>query len=280
MRLLHTETQADASTRATWRWSLACAVLGVLLALVLYFPAHWAASAIGRLSGERITLVNAQGTVWSGSAQLVLRGGAGSRDATTLPGRLVWRLRPGWETVPGDALGSFALTASLSDRADLAAPWRVVATRDAEGRARIGITDLDWRGPAGMLRGLGTPWNTLSFEGALRLSAQHLQLRQSAQGWQFNGRLLIEADAVSSRISTVRPLGSYRMELDGQAGSTGLALATTQGVLQLQGEGSVVGGQLRFQGSARAEPERRAALGNVLNLIGNRSGPVALQILR
>lgn len=280
MRHLRAETPTDASTRATWRWSLACAVLGVLLALVLYFPAHWAASAIGRLSGERITLVNAQGTVWSGSAQLVLRGGAGSRDATTLPGRLVWRLRPGWEAAPGDALGSLALTAKLSDRADLATPWRVVATRDAEGRARIGITDLDWRGPAGMLRGLGTPWNTLSFEGALRLSTQHLQLRQSAQGWQFNGRLLIEADAVSSRISTVRPLGSYRMELDGQAGSTGLALATTQGVLQLQGEGSVVGGQLRFQGSARAEPERRAALGNVLNLIGNRSGPVALQILR
>lgn len=270
---MHIDTLADTATRATWRWSIACALLGLLIALLLYFPAHWAAGAIAQASGERIALVNVQGTVWNGSAQVMLRAGAGSRDATALPERLLWRLRPGWEAAP-------ALVATLSDRTGQRAPLRVVATRDADGRALIGITDLDWRGPAGVLRGLGTPWNTLAFEGDLKLSARHIELRQASRGWQLNGRLLIEADAVSSRISTVRPLGSYRMALEGQAGSTGLALATTQGVLQLQGEGSFVGGQLRFEGSARAEPERRAALGNVLNLIGNRSGPVTLQILR
>ncbi len=254
-----------------WRWAFGSALLGLLAALVLRFPAPWAAGALERASGQRIALVNAQGTLWDGSAQVQLQGGAGSRDATTLPGRLAWRLRPGWGT----------LQITLHNEAGLRQPLHLIATRGAGGAAVVSVAALDWRGPAGLLKGLGTPWNTLGFEGDLALRAQHLQLHQSAQGWQLKGELLIEADSVSSRISTVRPLGSYRMALQGGLnGTTALALSTTQGVLQLQGEGAFIGGQLRFQGSARAAPERRDALGNVLNLIGHRDGPVALRILR
>ena len=42
-------------------------------------------------------LAEARGTVWNGSAIAVLTGGAGSRDATSLPGRLDWKV--GWRGV-------------------------------------------------------------------------------------------------------------------------------------------------------------------------------------
>ena len=144
----------------------------------------------------------------------------------------------------------------------------------------VGLDTREWQGPAGILRGLGTPWNTLAFEGDLKLSAQGLQLLPAPNGWRLNGVLVVHAEGVSSRISTVRPLGSYRMELDGRKDSTQIRLSTLAGPLELKGEGAFIAGQLRFQGSARAEPERREALGNVLNLIGNRTGPMALRILR
>ena len=44
-------------------------------------------------------LDDADGTIWNGSAQLVLTGGAGSTDAIALPTRVEWRLRPRWDGV-------------------------------------------------------------------------------------------------------------------------------------------------------------------------------------
>ena len=43
-----------------------------------------------------------RGTIWNGSADLVLAGGAGSNDATALPTRLDWRLRPRWDGVAAE----------------------------------------------------------------------------------------------------------------------------------------------------------------------------------
>jgi general secretion pathway protein N len=49
-------------------------------------------------------------------------------------------------------------------------------------------------------------------------------------------------------------------------------MTTLEGALLLQGSGRWVGSRLRFEGSASAAPEREAALANLLNLIGRRSG--------
>jgi general secretion pathway protein N len=52
-----------------------------------------------------------------------------------------------------------------------------------------------------------------------------------------------------------------------------LRLETLDGSLQLTGSGQWVGSRLRFRGEAAAAPEREAALANLLNIIGRRSGP-------
>ena len=76
------------------RWAAAGAALGALLALVALAPAAWVAAAVADASGQRLLLADARGTVWSGSAVPVLTGGEGSRDASALPGRVSWTLRP------------------------------------------------------------------------------------------------------------------------------------------------------------------------------------------
>ena len=51
-----------------------------------------AASAIASATNQHLLLADARGTLWSGSAVVVLTGDPGSRDASALPGRLDWTI--------------------------------------------------------------------------------------------------------------------------------------------------------------------------------------------
>ncbi len=88
------EISWDKSRGAGVRWAAAGIVLGVLLGLVAFAPAAWLAGSVASATGQRVLLSDARGTVWNGSAVAVLTGGEGSRDASSLPGRLGWTLRP------------------------------------------------------------------------------------------------------------------------------------------------------------------------------------------
>src|SRR5688572_6603237 len=79
-----------------WLWGLGGALAGLVLALLLFAPATWLAAGLAQASDGQVQLADARGTIWNGSAQLVLTGGAGSKDAAPLPGRLDWQLRPRW----------------------------------------------------------------------------------------------------------------------------------------------------------------------------------------
>ena len=146
-------------------------------------------------------------------------------------------------------------------------------------RLRLAETQTQW--PAELLTGLGTPWNTLRLEGQLVVQSPGLDLLLSEGKNQLDGALTIEAHGLASRLSTLRPLGSYRMALQsGTAGNAGggasLALQTLSGELRLQGQGQWTGGRLRFRGEAEAAPGREAALANLLNIIGRRQGARSL----
>jgi hypothetical protein len=139
------------------------------------------------------------------------------------------------------------------------------------GKARVAVADGVSMWPAALLAGLGTPWNTLQLDGELGLSTQGLSVEWSAGRLAVGGRAELAAARISSRLSTLRPMGSYRITLNGGATST-LELATLEGSLQLSGNGRWVGSRLRFEGVASAAPEREAALSNLLNIIGRRNG--------
>jgi general secretion pathway protein N len=247
-------------SQTPWGWATSGALAGLLLAVAVFAPASWLASALQQASSGRVLLSDARGTVWSGSAQFTLAGGAGSHDSATLPSRLEWQLGPRW----GYGVASFYTTCCTQK------PLRLTLVPRWSG-VEIALADAQSTWPASLLSGLGTPWNTLQPAGLLVLSSQGLVVTMIQGSVSIVGRAQLEALDLSSRLSTLQPLGSYRLTLQGGA-VAGIELATLKGSLQLAGSGHWVGSRLHFEGAASAAPERLEALSNLLNIIGRRDG--------
>jgi len=252
------------SAHTPWGWAATGMLVGAAGAVLAFAPAQWLAAGLARASGERVLLAEARGTVWAGSARLVLTGGAASQDRAALPGRVHWQLHPGWS----------GLRADLTADCCTPAPLRLEARPRWNG-AHLAVADGQSQWPAAVLAGLGTPWNTLQPQGQLALDTQGLQADWAAGRLVLAGQARLDALDMSSRLSTLRPMGSYRLTLQGGATPT-LALQTLQGDLQLSGNGQWVGQRLRFAGEASAAPEREGALSNLLNIIGRRHGARSL----
>lgn len=249
--------------RAPWGWALTGGLIGLVLALVFFAPAAWVANAVHGASAGQVQLIDAGGTLWNGSARLLLTGGAGSRDQAALPGRLRWQLRPGW------------MAFSLQINADCCTPVPLqMRIEPSWSGARVQMADGQSQWPAAVLTGLGTPWNTVQADGTLSLSTQGFSLTSNAGRITMTGNAAITALGISSQLSTLKPMGSYKLAITGTTGgdAPALALSTLEGSLQLSGNGKWVGSRLRFEGEARAAPEHEAALANLLNIIGRRSG--------
>ena len=244
-----------------WGWARAGAVLGLLLALGFNLPALCFAGSLQQSLNGRVVLEDAQGSIWNGSARLLLSGGVGSRDMAALPGRLVWSVRP----------SSQGLSVQLQADCCMQQPWHL-SVQPRWGGVRLVLSDSLSQWPAQWLTGLGTPWNTVQAEGQLTLATQGLVLEWAAGRLLLSGRAQLDAVKISSRLSTIKPMGSYRITLLGGA-TPSLALETLEGSLQLSGSGQWVGSRLRFEGFASAAPDRLEALSNLLNIIGRRDGP-------
>jgi len=234
---------------------------GALLVTVLCAPAAWLAAAVWASSESRVSLAEPRGSIWNGSAQLVLRGGTGSQDAMALPGRIRWEIRP-------QGLGL-----DLKLNADCCTPQALLVTVKLDGihQAAVMLKDGQSRWPASVLSGLGTPWNTVRPQGDLFVQSRGLAGSWASGRVQMEGQLQIDAREVSSRLSTLQPVGSFSLALTGGKAPT-LDVSTLEGSLQLSGHGEWTGGRLRFLGEASASPERQDALANLLNILGRRDG--------
>lgn len=261
----HTFSALPGSASAPWRWALVGGFAGLVLALLLFAPARWLAAMVQQTSGGQVVLDVPRGSFWQGSAQLVLSGGEGSRNAIALPGVLSWRIRPAWNGVSVQLNAECCTQQPLQLKA-VTAGWRGV---------RLVLSDSQSNWPAGLLAGLGTPWNTVQAKGQLLASTQGFTLQWVQGRLSLAGRLQLDATKISSRLSTLQPMGSYRLTLLGGAAST-LELNTLEGSLRLTGQGQWVGQRLRFDGAASAAPESVDALSNLLNIIGRRNGATAI----
>jgi general secretion pathway protein N len=192
------------------RWAGTGAVIGALTGLVAFVPAGWLASRVDAASGGRLLLTDARGTIWNGSALPVLTGGPGSRDAAALPDRLHWRL------------GLAGLVPELRLRQACCLRGEVrLQVKPGWGRVTVNVLPQEsttigqW--PAGLLAGLGTPWNTMQIGGVLRLTSSGLTI-ESVQGRvRFSGDAALDVAHASSRVATLDQLGSYRLTLKGDA---------------------------------------------------------------
>lgn len=248
--------------------------VGLAIGLVAFTPASWLANRIASATHGTVLLTETRGTVWSGSGMLVLTGGPDSHDASALPGRMSWTLRP----------SGLGMKLTLSQPCCL----NDVALRIQPGLGRLKVTleqpaaptnpanagaIAQW--PAAWLNGYGTPFNTLQLGGVLKLASPGFTLESSEGRWHLAGQLDVLLLGVSSSISTLDTLGSYRLSLQGApdpSSPTMINLSTIEGALQLTGSGQVTGGKVHFRAEARAAEGSEAALNNLLNIIGRRHG--------
>lgn len=259
-----------AARGAAVRWALVGALFGIVAGFVFFAPAAWLAGAIATATGERLILADARGTVWSGSAVAVLSGGPQSRDASFVPGRFEWTLSPRLYGAELAARQACCLNGTV-----------LVQLRPGLGRMRATLVSPagavgQW--PSAWLGGLGTPWNTLQLGGNVRLISPGITTIESVEGrWRMDGKVDLELEGVSSRLTTLDTLGSYKISLSGSGGAGGngatlLSVSTTDGPLQLTGSGTWGPGGVKFRGEARSAAVDEAALSNLLNIIGRRDG--------
>jgi general secretion pathway protein N len=235
----------------------AAIVLAVGLTVLASFPAAWLGPIVERQTGGRLTLGDAQGTLWRGSAFLGGAPGAGGAVTPLLPGRFSWRLSP------LVLVGHVAL--QLENPLALSQPLRV------DGNwSQWQVSPAELLLPAEGLSGLGAPLNTLAPSGVMRLSWSALELVRQPQAVAVNGRTVLTMSDMGSRMSPVRPLGSYQLAMDWQGQQARLNLTTVRGALLLSGSGTLDRGRLQFSGQASAANGYEETLGNLLNLLGQR----------
>ena len=260
--------------RAGRRWGWWGGSVGAVLGLAIYAPAAWLAQGVTALTGGKLLLADASGTIWRGEAVAVLTGGPGSRDARALPGRLSWAMRVAGGGVrlalQQDCCLPTPLVLQLNPRwSGLQLQLGTQPSPDApvQSAGEVG----HW--PAAWLGGLGTPWNTLQLGGVLRLAGQDLSFEWVQGRLRMAGRAELTLDNASSPITTLERLGSYRLNVDSDPeGQVQLRLGTLDGALQISGSGGVTPTGVRFRGEARASDANPGALDNLLNIIGRREG--------
>ena len=256
------------------RWLATGLLLGGLAALTAFAPAAWLAQSLATATGGRLLMADARGTVWAGSAVMVLTGGQGSRDSSALPGRLNWTLRMSGTTLALRAQQACCIEGEMNLRIKPGLGRLRIELLAPAGQASLMVGQ--W--PAAWLVGLGTPWNTLQPTGSLLLSTSGFAAEVVQGRWVLTGRAELQIRSLASSLSTLDELGHYQLSLQGdeRGDAAQIQLGTSSGALQLTGSGQWAASRLRFNGQASAAPGSEAALNNLLNLIGRRQGALSL----
>jgi general secretion pathway protein N len=230
------------------------AILAVAVTAIARAPAAWVGDWLQ--AHGRLRLVDARGTIWSGSAMIGVSDG---RQVLLIPGRLSWKIGL-------SAIGSGRVTAEVS-HTNLPTPLAVSLGRQSV-MVKAGQSEL----PAALLVALGTPFNTIRPGGALGVRWTDMEIK----GGGLTGGLQIDWREAQSALSPVAPLGSYRLQINGAGETARVQLDTLRGPLRLQGSGSVKGGRISFKGVASADPEMRPALIGLISVLGRRVGDEAV----
>jgi general secretion pathway protein N len=232
-------------------------------------PAAWLDPVLERATRGQLRLAEASGTVWSGQGRLVFAGAHVTAPNATmsvearpvvmrgvaLPGRVRWQITP-WPLLVG-MIDAQLMIDGMKQAARI--EGRFLEARMSNNQVSLARTDLG---------ALGSPWSTVRPAGAVRVSWEGVTI----QAGRFEGRVIVELHDLSSALSAVRPLGSYRIQIDARADRTTLEMKTMSGALELSGRGEVDRGRLRFTAQAAPADPQDSRLTGLLGLLGPREG--------
>lgn len=238
-----------------WRvWTLF--VGAFLVTLIVTAPATLLARMVEGNSGGQLVLANAMGTVWQGNATPAIRQRTGGLlaleklhwDIAILPlfaGKISIEFR--WDNV--EQLQPMVVTASFS---------------------RIELKNAVLPLHAGFLGEILPLLQPVQLSGKMLIKSE--QFTFSRQG--MSGSAVADWTHAGSVLSSVNPLGSYRINLAGSGERLDVSLHTTSGVLLLEGVGSFTSGRgLTFQGTARASAASKGSIDELLSNFGPESAP-------
>jgi general secretion pathway protein N len=231
--------------------------LAVILTVLAFLPAAWLGPMIERQTGGRLTLGDAQGTLWRGSAFVGGAPGEGGSVTPLLPGRFSWHLSP--LVLLGAVSMDLANDQALAQPVHVSGSWSQLQV--SAGQLLL---------PADGLAGLGAPLNTLALSGTIKLTWNLLDIALQGNTVAVSGRTTLSLTDMGSRMSPIKPLGSYEMVMDWHGQRADVVLRTLSGALLLSGNGALENGRLHFSGQAAAADKYEDTLGNLLNLLGQR----------
>ncbi len=164
---------------------LVIAALSAALVMLALLPAAWITPQFSKQTRGHVNLVDPAGSLWHGSATLMLAAGSDMSAATLLPGRIEWTTSF-WPLFTGRVRMTMRHSEAMPDPVTVDATLRTAT-----------VTPGAMTVPASLLGGLGAPFNTLDLQGKVQLSWSD---------WRsFNreafGQLTVTLNDVSSRIS-------------------------------------------------------------------------------
>jgi general secretion pathway protein N len=238
-----------------WR-AITVFVAAFILALLATAPATLLSGVVEGASNGRITLANTSGTFWQGSATPAIRRKDGNFLALE---KLHWDV---------GLLSIFTGKISTGWRwegIEQAQPM-VVVFSVGQIEARNAVIPL----PAAVLGELSPLLQPVQLSGNILIKSD--QFVYSGNG--INGKAVADWINAGSVLSAVNPLGSYQVSMAGNGRQLDASLVTVSGALLLEGNGSYAPDMgLRFQATARASPERRDGLNELLSNFGPETAP-------
>ena len=231
-------------------------VLAFLITLVITAPASLLDWGLQHATKNRLLLANASGTVWNGSATPSLH--TQDNRFLTLP-FLHWEI-----SVRSILTGKVRIRLLWDDLPPASASEAVIAFNQIE------LSNIQLQLPARVMEEASPMLKPAQFRGQLQIQSNHLVF--SNRGME--GAAVVNWREASSALSTIAPLGDYRLALNGSGGNIHIGLTTNTGMLLLDGDGNwKTNHGLEFHGKAQAAAGNNTNLAELLNHLGPESSP-------
>ncbi|MHB8535830.1 MAG: type II secretion system protein N [Sulfuricaulis sp.] len=226
-----------------------------LLFLIVEMPASWFAWGINYYTHSTVRLDPISGSLWHGKGRLVVYY---PQTVSHDLGNTEWRINPLW---------LFAGRVQMHWRIDSENP-RINTILGFESNQML-LRKTEITMPASALSSFYPPALLISPQGQVLLRTEKLVIGRD----NLEGNAEIQWLNAASGLSAVQPLGNYRLEIKGTGQTAAIRLSTTQGMLELTGQGQwqTKTGKIQFTGSAFPR-ERTDELEPLLKLFGENQG--------